>query len=483
MVLLAMSALVALVPITPTPAAAQPESLRPQVPMGGESLVFADPSVLVEGGTAYGYATNSIFPSINVQVSTSSDLYAWSPPQEAMPETPAWAWRMSVGGEFWAPTVGRFGDRYLLYFAAHHRLAPIFDPGWCIGYAVATSPAGPFTPGAEPLICGVMAEEPISPLGPLAPGTPAGPPGPLGQPGTPAVPGPPVPVTGAGVIDPQVYVAPDGRRYLHFKVIDNRYQIWGVPLGGDGTTVGAVAFGLVELPDTTTTWERTAGPPRPVTILENPTMVRHGSGAEPYELFYSGGDWRTSDYATGRARCASPLGPCTRTTTDQGWLVSRGGVGGPGGASTFTGLDGQPWLAYHAWERGLPISNGRRLHVEPLAFSGSEPLLVQRPPDGAFQLQVGPGQVTFTGTADDPDTGERLRVALKEENLPLGEAEADGAGAFTASFAATGGWHSYCAEILPADDSVGRNLFCQRVEVPPPPIVANAPPAPPGAAP
>jgi hypothetical protein len=163
--------------------------------------------------------------------------------------------------------------------------------------------------------------------------------------------------------------------------------------------------------------------------------------------------------------------------------VSRGGVGGPGGASVFRGPDDQPWLAYHAWERGQPLSNGRRLHVEPLAFEGTEPVLLQRPPTGHFELQVAPGQVTFVGGADDPDTGERLRVVLKEESLPLGEAQVDIAGAFTATFPATGGPHSYCVTIAPADENVGRNLYCRQVVVPPPPIVANAPAPPAGAAP
>jgi hypothetical protein len=254
-------------------------------------------------------------------------------------------------------------------------------------------------------------------------------------------------------------------------------------LGGDGTTVASPAFGLIELPDTSRTWERTGGPPVPITILENPTMTHRGAGDEPYELFYSGGDWRTSGYATGRARCESPLGPCTRLTTDAAWMVSRGGVGGPGGASVFEGPDGQPWLAYHAWVRGEPISNGRRLHVEPLGYEGAEPVLLQRPPTGAFELQVGPGQVTFTGSADDLDTGARLRVVLREETRPLGEAEVDAAGTFSATFPATGGVHSYCAAILAADGGVGRNLYCRQVEVPPPPIVASAPAPPPGAAP
>lgn len=456
---LAVVALVAGLVPAGRPANAQPERLRPHVDMQGDVLAFADPSVLVVGDTAYAYGTNSIVPSINLQLSTSTDLHTWTPAREVMPETPPWAWPMAEGGEFWAPTIVRLGDRYLLYYAAHHRLAPAREPGWCIGYAEARSPAGPFTPGTVPLICSVVGEEPLSPLGPL------------------------LPIRGAGVIDPQVFEAPDGRRFLYFKADDNRFQLWGVPLGGNGISVGEVAFGLVDLPPTSLTWERTAEA-RPVTVLENPAMVHHPAGGDtPYTLFYSGNDFRTSDYATGLARCEGPLGPCTRVTTDAGWMVSRGGVGGPGGASVFTGFDGQPWLAYHAWRRGEPTWVGRRLHVEPLGLSRAEPELLRRPTTGTFEVVSEPGQVTIRGVAEDPDTGEPLAVSVREQARELDVVAVGADGGFSATFPAAEGDRTYCARVLPVDDGPGRNLYCQTVSVPPPPIVAVAPEAPPGVAP
>ncbi|OWY60796.1 hypothetical protein B7486_67235, partial [cyanobacterium TDX16] len=114
--LLVVCALVALVPVVVSSggAGAQPEALRPHVQMQGDTLAFADPSVLVEDGVAYAYSTNSIVPSINLQVSTSTDLHTWTAVREAMPEAPPWAWPIAEGGEFWAPTILRLGDRYLL---------------------------------------------------------------------------------------------------------------------------------------------------------------------------------------------------------------------------------------------------------------------------------------------------------------------------------------------------------------------------------
>jgi beta-xylosidase len=427
--------------------------------MGGDVLAFADPAVLVEGGTAYAYSTNSISPPINLQVSTSTDLHTWSPVREAMPADPPWAWPIEEGGEYWAPTVHRLGDRYLLYYAAHHRLAPVDRPGWCIGYAEATSPAGPFTPGTVPLVCYVGAEDPISPMGL------------------------PLPVAEGGVIYPHVYQAPDGRRFLYFKAIGNRYQIWGVPLGGNGITVASSAFGLVDLPPTSLTWERTEER-RPIAVVENPAMLHDPNGGEtPFTLLYSGDDWRTSDYSTGLARCRTPLGPCTRVTTDGGWMVSQRGVGGPGGASPFVGFDGQPWLAYHAWRRGEPSWVGRRLHVEPLGWEGGEPVLLRRPTTGTFTVAAAPGQVTLAGTADDPDTHQQLVVGVRQVGGQQAEVQVAPDGTWSTVLPAAQGAQTYCAEVLPVDDGPGRTLTCRRVEVPPPPIVANAPPLPVGAAP
>ena len=48
-------------------------------------------------------------------------------------------------------------------------------------------------------------------------------------------------------------------------------------------------------------------------LVENPAMTRL---ADRYHLLYSGNLWETERYATGHARCASPVGPCTKTSRD-----------------------------------------------------------------------------------------------------------------------------------------------------------------------
>ena len=43
--------------------------------------------------------------------------------------------------------------------------------------------------------------------------------------------------------------------------------------------------------------------------IEGPTLWRAPEGLF---LFYSAGDWETSGYVVGVARCSAPTGPCTR---------------------------------------------------------------------------------------------------------------------------------------------------------------------------
>jgi hypothetical protein len=67
-------------------------------------------------------------------------------------------------------------------------------------------------------------------------------------------------------------------------------------------------------------------------------------------------------YATGYATCVTPLGPCTKVTTERPLHASGTEDAGPGGACTFTPPAGDVWLAYHAWTPGAVGygSGGRR---------------------------------------------------------------------------------------------------------------------------
>lgn len=436
--------------------ACEPPVLRRPVPLPAGEANFPDPSVLRVGDQYHAFATNSFgSPARNVQVTTSSDLYAWDQVDDALPVVPDWAWTVPEGGEFWAPSAAAFGDRYVLYFSARHRAVPVDEPGWCVGYAVATDPRGPYTPGSQPLLCRVVGE---------------------GAARVPSL----DPAAGEGVIDPQVFVAPDGSRFLHLKVLDDPIQLWGIALGGTGLVTSGFARGMVTLPAQADTWEYAAQAPHGFTILENPAMDLNPDAAFtgfPYYLFYAGGDWRTSTYATGVAACQGPLGPCVRATTDAPWLSSTDDTRGPGGLSVFRTASGERWVAYHSWEAGRPVSDGRRLHVEPLRYEGIEPVLADRPPVGDFALLPGAGGVLFAGEAADPDSGRPPRVVVREGEEVVADVRAGADGSYTAVVDARPGRHHYCGAVLDDREDAERNLFCHVVDVPPPPP-ASSPGAP-----
>ena len=88
-------------------------------------------------------------------------------------------------------------------------------------------------------------------------------------------------------------------------------------------------------------------------------MVHTGSG---YYLFFAGGIWSASSYATGVAKCDTPIGPCH--AQGRPVMVSDATVIGPGGASVFTDHSGSYWLAYASYVNplvGWPYSRTLRL--------------------------------------------------------------------------------------------------------------------------
>lgn len=256
---------------------------------------FADPFVLRVGSTYYGYATNS--HGLNVPTLRSEDLVHWTPAGDALPVLPSWAER---GRHLtWAPSVLALEGRYLLFFTTR-------DHGsgrQCTGRAEGNSPLGPFTDrDSVPFLCQID----------------------LG-----------------GSIDASVVRDSTGELYLIWKndgnCCGNPVSLWSQRLSDDAQRLlGAPA----ELLQTDQAWE---GP-----LIEGPSMWRE---AGDWHLVYSANRWNTGEYAIGYAACASPLGPC-RKTQSAPVLASNGFMAGPGGAEAFVDVQGQHWLAYHAWTAG-----------------------------------------------------------------------------------------------------------------------------------
>jgi beta-xylosidase len=313
-------------------AASAQSASRPAMPMN-----FPDPFVLFIGDRYLAYSTN--YMNVNVPVAFSTDLRTFRPLadpshpsgfRDALPTLPPWA----RPGRTWAPEVIRIGDRYVLYFSAHHRRSD----RQCIGVATSREPRGPFVPqGEEPLAC-------QHELG--------------------------------GTIDASPFRDSDGTLYLYFKNDGNHpsartaTQIWGQAMAPDGLSLTGEPVALAR---NDAEWEGH--------IVEAPYMVRRPSGA--YVLFFSANDFawqrwqRLSSYATGFATCRTPLGPCT-DAAENPILASRRDpscLSGPGHPMVLT-ADGRDYIAFHAWAaRGScrPAGDARFLHIAPVTWNGDVP--------------------------------------------------------------------------------------------------------------
>lgn len=289
----------------------RPESFSQPTFEGG-----ADNSVFVEGATSYVFSTKT-FLRVPVQTLTdvdrpapANDRFGLGRTTEAMPAAVPWA----AHDEVWAPSVGRLGGRYVMYFATFRVNPP--DPGndQCVGRAFADSPAGPYIAEGQPFVCGYDGVH--------------------------------------GALDPSLFVAPDGSATLHVAFGGSQDNIWGIPLDGAGNMAGSAVKMLTRFQP----WEDW--------FLENPSMIFDGTD---YVLAYSAGRWYSAAYVTGIARCRTPTGPCSSSPNGP-WLSSIGDRVGPGGLSFFVGADGQARVIFHTFAASNVSPTSRGAHVARVAF-------------------------------------------------------------------------------------------------------------------
>ena len=276
---------------------------------------FPDPDVILAGSTYFAYATNSV--AGNIQIIESGDLVHWTAVGNALPHLPAWA----AAGYTWAPGVARIGGQYDLYYAVD----PVHGTNECISVATASQPKGPFhDTSSGPLEC-------QNSLG--------------------------------GSIDPSPFLDADGTPYLVWKSGGaGSSRIWSQPLTPSGTQLApGTSPSQLLVPDQA--WEDGT--------VEAPDLVEPARGR--YDLFFSGNDWDSADYAVGAATCRGPLGPCADATPEP-ILASGNGVAGPGGESVFADASGAFHIAFHAWIPGaVGFPNSRDLYVLPIDLSGAVP--------------------------------------------------------------------------------------------------------------
>ena len=299
---------------------------------------FPDPAIVRSRHTYFAYSTT--IASMNLPILRSTDLVHWRVVGEGLLRPARWALSRRVGNrrvaKTWAPTVARFGKRFVHAYATPARGA--WDHRMCISISTSRRHWRGFVDRTRrPFVC------------------PAN----------------------RGAIDPEFFRAPGGARYLLWKSEQTATypsQLWSHRISGTGTRRYS-AHGL--LLTTREPWEGR--------VIENPSMIVY---AGRYYLFYSGGNWADSSYATGYAVCSTPLGPCTRASSEP-LLATGGKVAGPGGATAFLGASGRLHLAYAAWDfgnTGYPKSTAclrtvkgcaqRRLHVATLKANPDGSLVV-----------------------------------------------------------------------------------------------------------
>jgi beta-xylosidase len=303
-------------------------------------VLRVDPSFCApDGGSPtvcyYAYTTNVVFNPVPVW--RSSDLTHWflagvDDPDPTAPADPnVWPdgsavdpshfarWSLEAFDK-WAPAVLQAGGQYVMWYSARNGHGP-----HCLGIATASSPDGPFRDVINaPRVCRDSQ---------------------------------------GGVIDASTFTDSDGTHYLTYKTEGTSTQpsrIYAATLAADGMTLGTEALLL----------ERQGGWELP--RIEGPTLWRSPAGLF---LFYSGGDWETSGYAVGVARCTSPLGPCSRIYTTP-VLASRGSALGPGGQTPFIDDAGVLKVAFHAWSApavGYSNNGARSLRFLEVTFPDGKP--------------------------------------------------------------------------------------------------------------
>ncbi len=359
---------------------------------------FPDPSVVVDGGTAYAYGTST--GGAYLPAMTSPDATTWTARpkytqpacvggevdpffNDALPCPARWAPDRDVGGrlkkEVWAPGAAKIDGRWVVFYSVR---ASLDRDRFCISVATADGPLGPFVDDSTgPIVCDADPN---------------------------------------GSIDPQPFVDADGSAWLLWKSEGvpgtTPTRIWSRRLGPGGA-VFAPGSVPTELLRTSQGWEGN--------VIENPAMVRHQGRLF---LFYSANEHLSADYATGYAECASLTGPCTKHGGNP-VLASSGDRLGPGGPAPFIDPSGALRLAYHWWnapytsypsypaceQDGTCESQGqRRMSVDwvyvssnGLQISQTPPL---RPPVQPLDPACPAGEVPPSGFTDVPDGSAHARA-------------------------------------------------------------------------
>ncbi|MGH9047789.1 MAG: family 43 glycosylhydrolase, partial [Acidimicrobiales bacterium] len=235
------------------------------------ALDAPDPDVVLAGGTFYAFTTGTTWGNqIAIAKSTFSDPQlgwttlngqqsgssAFAENGDAAPPAP---WELNNTAT--SPGVFQYDGKWIMFYDAEERSSGYY----CISVATASSVAGPYVDTSS---------------GPLECQTSFG-----------------------GSIDPQPFVDPTtGSPYLLWKSNDGSNSgassVWSAPIASDGVSLSGSPTAIFTIASVPYPWQNTT---------DDPAMAYAGGN---YYLFFSGGNYLSSNYATGYVVCSGPSGPC-----------------------------------------------------------------------------------------------------------------------------------------------------------------------------
>jgi hypothetical protein len=299
------------------------------------ALDAPDPDVVLSNGTFYAFTTGTTwgnqiaiakttFSNPGVGWTTlsgqSSGSSAFAENGDAAPPAP---WELNNTAN--SPGVFYYDGKWIMFYDAEQRATGYY----CITVATASTVTGPYVDTSTgPLEC------------------------------QPAL---------GGSIDPQPFVDPTtGSPYLLWKSNDGSTSeassVWSEPIASDGVTLSGSPSDIFTIASVPYPWQ---------TATDDPSMAYAGGN---YYLFFSGGSYLSSNYATGYVLCSGPSGPCEQNEPADPVLTTPGGAGG---GMVFTDASGNWWISYQTWSpagcTNYSCGGQRQMYIAPISLTQSAP--------------------------------------------------------------------------------------------------------------